>query len=246
MEPYDSIAAYYDLEHETFTDDVELFRQMLYEGPVLEIGVGTGRIAAALAQDGLEVWGVDRSEAMLARAQGRAGSLSSLHLVQSDVRDLGLGRRFRAAIFPLNGLWHLPDCDAQLDALSAIGRHLEEDGLFVVDTSNPHAMDDLGQTGHVRVRFRAALEGDEVTGYSAAWDDAAEQRLTLDLWYDRVAPDGRVRRQAGRLVLRYLYRAELELLLRLAGFRVEHVYGSYALERYCTTSERLLMVARLA
>jgi len=244
MEPYDAIAAYYDLEHDGFDDDVELYRQMLYEGPILEVGAGTGRVAVPLAQEGIEVWGVDVSEAMLDRARERAGDAPALYLIHGDVRHLNLERRFRAAILPLNALWHLRDIDAQLEGLGAIARHLEPGARIIIDTSNPHTMDDRGASGSIRVRFHGNVSGDRVTGYSAAWDDEAQQMLTLDLWYDRLEPDGRVRRESARLELRYLYRHELELLMRLAGFQPEHVYGSYALDPYETVSERLLFTAR--
>jgi SAM-dependent methyltransferase len=244
-EPYAQIADLYDVEHDQFDDDFHFYRQMLDAGPVLEVGVGTGRLAVPLARAGLEVWGVDPSDAMIERARSRAGSFPSLHLIECDIRRLQVEQRFQAAMFTLNTLWHLPDSDGQLSALRAVAAHLVPAGLLLVDTSNPHTMDDRGAAGAVRVRFRTSRDGADITGFSAAWDDEAAQRLTLDLWYDLAAPDGRIQRRGTQLRLRYLYRFELEMLLRLAGFRIEHVYGSYDLEAYETVSPRLILSARL-
>ena len=64
MNEYDSIAAYYDIEHDDFRDDVDLYLNLIQEGPLLEIGAGTGRILGRLADTGLEAWGVEPSSAM--------------------------------------------------------------------------------------------------------------------------------------------------------------------------------------
>jgi SAM-dependent methyltransferase len=246
MDPYESIAEFYDLEHEEFDEDLQLYRQMLREGPILEVGIGTGRIGIALAHLGLEIWGIDTSTQMLARARERARGMSNLHLVEADIRELDLEQRFRAALFPLNTLWHLPDSNAQLLALSAIRRHLESGCLLIVDTSNPLMLADRGANGEVRVRSHPKRDADAPIIFSAAWDDEAEQTLTLELWSVRTSPGGTTRRQQGRLSLRYLYRPELELVLRLAGFSVERVYGSYELEPYTTSSPRIIVTARPA
>jgi SAM-dependent methyltransferase len=246
MDAYDAVAAYYDLEHDDFVEDIALYRQLLYAGPILEVGVGTGRIAIPLAREGHEVWGLDPSAAMLDRARVRAENLPTLHLVHGDVRTTRLQKRFNAALISLNGLWHFPDMEVQLEALRSIASQLVPGGMLVVDTSNPYTMDDRGAAGLVRLRHRHTEDGHEVSTFGAAWDDEGAQVLTLELWYDRSGSDGKVDRRCARLTLRYLYRYELELLLRLAGFRVERVYGSYDLDPYETSSPRLLAVARLA
>jgi SAM-dependent methyltransferase len=245
-DPYAAIADYYDLEHEEFNEDIAFYRQLLHRSPILEVGTGTGRIAVPLARDGLEVCGIDTSASMLARARVRAGSLGGLQLMQADVRSLALETRFASAIFGLNALWHLVDQDSQLQALRAVAHHLLPGALLVLDTSNPHSLEDREASGVVRQRWQGTVHGGEVRSYSSAWDDGAGQLLTLDVWYDRVREDGKVRRSSSRLTLRYVYRPELELLLRLAGFHVEHVYGSYDLDPYSTVSPHLLVTARPA
>jgi SAM-dependent methyltransferase len=244
MDPYEPIAAFYDLEHDDFDEDIAFYRQLLAEGPIFEVGTGTGRVAVPLARDGLEVWGIDQSPAMLRRARSRGAGISTLRLVEGDVRTLRLERRFKAALFTLNAIWHFSDAESQLQSLRSVAAHAESGGLIVVDTSNPHSMDDHGANGLIRLRHRYRSGGEEVSTFSAAWDDEGAQILTLDLWYDRAGKTGAVRRSSARLVLRYLYRYELELLLRLAGLRVEQLYGSYDLDPYETASPRLLAVAR--
>ena len=72
MEPYEPIAAYYDSEHDQFSDDVEWYVHLAeVAGPwVLELGCGSGRLMAPLAAAGNQVVGIDASAAMLERAGG--------------------------------------------------------------------------------------------------------------------------------------------------------------------------------
>jgi len=243
MDPYQAITAYYDLEHDAYQDDVDFYLNLLQRGPILEVGAGTGRVMLPLARSGLEVWGVDPSEAMLQRARNRLAGQQRAHLVCRSARDLRLDVRFAAVLLSLNALWHLPDIDAQVDTLNSLRAHLLQDGMLIVDVSNPYTMLDRGARGETRRRFAAAAEGKHVEGFSAAWDDPGRQRLLLSLMYDETAADGVLRRTRTQLDLRYVYRYELELLLRLTRFRIHSLYGSYDLEEYGETSPNIIVVA---
>jgi SAM-dependent methyltransferase len=243
MDPYHDIAAFYDLEHEVFRDDLDFYLNMISEGPVLEIGSGTGRLLAPLADSGLEVWGIDSSAAMLQRARRRLRTHPNAHLVQAAVGELELPIRFRVALFPLNTLWHLPHLEAQLQALAIVHRHLAPGGRLILDLSNPLTMADRGADGEVRQRFERTVEDKQVAGFSAAWDDEAEQRLSLSLMYEELQQDGQTLRSRARLELRYIYRFELELLLRLSRFQLLATYGWYDLRPYSADSPNLIAVA---
>lgn len=243
MDRYQEIAAYYDIEHDEIAEDIGFYLNILTGGPVLEVGAGTGRVMLPLIRGGLEVWGVDSSPAMLGRARTLLAGLPGAHLIETPIEQLNLGTRFRAAIFSLNSLWHLPSSGAQLDALAAVRRHLLPDSLLIIDLTNPLTMADRGANGEVRRRFERQLEGHTITGFSAATDDEGEQRLTLPLWYDDIGPEGLVCRASTTLHLRYLYRSELELLARLSGFAPRQLYGSYDLEPYTAQSQNIILLA---
>lgn len=243
MNSYDLIARFYDYEHQSFRDDIDFYLQLLPPGPVLEVGSGTGRITGQLAEAGCEVWGIEPSLSMVELARQRLRSTKRAHLVVGRLEDLDLDVRFGAALLPLNTLWHFSDLEAQLTALRVIKRHLLPTGLLAVDLSNPLTMADRGAVGEVRRRFHVAVETGSVTGFSAAWDHEADQLIHLELWYDEVSADGVLRRTETELDLRYLFRPELELLLRHSGFRPGPVYGSYDLEAYGSASPRLIALA---
>jgi SAM-dependent methyltransferase len=242
MNEYDEIASYYDCEHSAFHDDIDLYLNLIHEGPVLEIGSGTGRIMERLANAGLEVWGIEPSGGMLAKARERLRGRENAHLVQSTAADVALSHKSAAALLPVNTLWHATEPEGQLEMLWSAHRHLRPGGMIVIDLANPHSMADRGASGELRQAFQGACQGSTLTRTTAAWDDPGEQILELSLTYEVNARDGSVSRTVARLRLRYLYRPEAELLLRQAGFGLRQTYGSYDLDRYTTDSPRIILI----
>src|SRR5947209_19363908 len=114
MDPYQDIVHFYDLEHDAFDDDASFFADLVQEGPVLEVGCGTGRIVERLARTGLEVIGIDTSEAMLSAARARLAGVANASVQLMSVQALSLSSQFRSVIWPLNVLWHLPGLEAQI------------------------------------------------------------------------------------------------------------------------------------
>lgn len=244
MDPYRDVAALYDCEHDAFQDDIAFYLDQMIDGPVLEVGTGTGRIALALLRSGLELWGVDPSAAMLDRARNRLAEFTSAHLMLGTVSDLPAQSRFGTAIVPLNTLWHLPDNVSQILLLEEVRSRLTPEGLLFVDLSNPLALAERGSRGECRERFSGRCGNGYLTVLSAAWDDQAGQQLSLSLTYDMTDVSGSVRRSHADFRFRYLYRFELELILRHAGFRPVATYGSYDGQPYRTDSTNIIAVAR--
>jgi SAM-dependent methyltransferase len=243
MDPYADIARYYDWEHDEFDDDIAFYLNSISGGPVLEVGVGTGRIALPLARAGYEIWGVDPSDAMLTRARERLKGSAAVHLCLGFVDQLDPNLTFPFVVLALNTLWHLPDLEGQIGMLRSIERRLRPGGLLLVDLSNPLTMADRQSRGELRQRVRRSISGRTICALSAAWDNEAEQLLTLSLTYEETHVDGLTRRSFADLRLRYLYRFECELALRQAGLALRQCYGWYDLQPFTSSSPNLLMVA---
>lgn len=244
MDPYRDIVEFYDLEHDAFDDDASYFANLVQEGPVLEVGCGTGRIVERLARGGLEVLGIDTSEAMLSAARVRLADVPNAAVRLMSVESLSLSRHFRAVIWPLNVLWHLPTLAAQVGALRQVRSCMEMGGLLVIDLTNPLTLTNQNAGDAVQLRFHSRKNGNLVQAFSSTVDSPAEQLLGLSLWYDRIDDAGSVRRTLTHLPLRYTYRYELELMLFSAGFGPGQTYGSYDLDPYAAESPNLLTVAR--
>ncbi|HEV2456722.1 MAG TPA: methyltransferase domain-containing protein, partial [Ktedonobacterales bacterium] len=139
-DPYASIAEWYDVEHDAFTEDAECFTSLLaathdQRASVLEIGSGTGRLAAALAITGYDVTGVEPSAAMRARMAARLARLPErvarrIRVVAGGPSALGLPKesRFDAAIFSANTLAHLLTSEERHQAFSILHDHLRPAG----------------------------------------------------------------------------------------------------------------------
>ena len=244
MDPYRDIVKFYDLEHDALDDDASFFANLIQEGPVLEVGCGSGRILERLARTGLEVLGIDTSEAMLAAARDRLADWPNASVQLMSVESLSLSHTFPSVIWPLNVLWHLPNLAAQVGALRQVRSCMADGGMLVIDLSNPLTLANQHVGDAVQLRFRSQNNGSLIQSFSSTVDSPAEQLLSLSLWYDRIDDSGSVSRTLTHLPLRYTYRYELELMLISAGFRPGQTYGSYDLEPYVAESPNLLTVAR--
>ncbi|MGH2449644.1 MAG: class I SAM-dependent methyltransferase [Chloroflexota bacterium] len=244
MDQYDAIARFYDCQHDAFHDDVDFYRNLVTVGPILEVGCGTGRITRPLAEEGLEIFGVDLSSGMLRIAEERLEGFPNAHLARRTIDAFPPEPRFAAVLYPLNVLWHEISLSAQLNSLDAARQRILPQGLLVIAVSNPLTLMDRRSDGEVRQRFAGPFEGERLIITAASWDDEASQLLTSDLSYDLVAANGNVTRTGTRIEFRYTYRAELELLLQVAGFQTTQVYGSYDLDPYDAASGELIVVGR--
>ncbi|HEU5430588.1 MAG TPA: class I SAM-dependent methyltransferase [Thermomicrobiales bacterium] len=250
-DPYAAIAALYDLEHAAWTDDLELYLNVarVVGDPILELGCGTGRLLVPLAEAGFRVTGVDRSAAMLARAErfaADAGVADRVELVETGMTELGglPAGTFGLVLVPLNGLLHLASAGEQRHALTAARRLLDPRGQLVLDLMNPTPETLRSIDGGVIHEGQWTLvDGTRADKFGARRVFPAEQRIDTDLWYDLIGSDGAVRRIATSFPMRYVHRAELELMLELAGFAEWQVYGGYELEPFDDAADRLVVTA---
>ena len=252
-DPYAGIAELYDLEHRDYGDDLGLYFDLarVVGDPILELGCGTGRVLVPLAEAGYRITGLDASTPMLDRARTatEAAGVSSrvtLHAGPMAQAERAAGGPFGLAIIALNGLLHLPSAEAQRTALTAARRALDPRAQLVVDVLNPtpealRALDSaLGHEGTWRLP-----DGTRVDKFAARRVSPSRQRIDTELWYDRLAPDRTLHRTATSYPMRYVHRAELELMLELSGFVEWQVYGGYELEPYDDVSERLIVIAEV-
>jgi len=243
----DGLAEYYDLRHGAFSEDVPFYQRLAEEaeGPILELGCGTGRLLAALCARH-PVIGVDVSGEMLRRARAAVThhGCRNVLLLRADLRRPVVQRGAGLAILALNTLCHFASQAEQLAVLRAARESLAPEGLLALDVPNPHLELEARPAG--ACLLEAIHECPDKTIYEWSVTDAelGEQLLRVRSIYDRVAPDGSVSRRSLAFGLRLFYRYELELLLVSAGLRPEAVLGDYDHSPYRGDSPRLLVLAR--
>jgi SAM-dependent methyltransferase len=220
MSSYDAIAALYDPWSRSVTEDVEFYvaQSRKSGGPVVELGVGTGRIAVPVAKAGVHVIGIDDSEGMLALCRSRAEGAGVSDLVElrlGDLRRPPVLERVALVTCPFRALLHLASDEERLDALRAVYRLLIPHGRFVFDVFAP-SMEDVEETNG---RW---LEREPGIWERADWD-LKQRVLTLA-----------VRGETGETAMRLSWRSpeEWRALLERAGFEVEAMYGWFDLRPY--------------
>ncbi|HXH20478.1 MAG TPA: class I SAM-dependent methyltransferase [Dehalococcoidia bacterium] len=253
-DPYADFAELYDFAYWDFTDDVDFYENLarIHDAPVLELGAGTGRLAIRLAAAGFPVTGLDSSAPMLARAREnmRAAGISEkrLRLVQAPMTDFDLGQRFGLVVVAANTFQHLLTTAEQRACLACAARHLIPGGTFAMSVRSPASVswEDAGAPAPVMLDWtrRDAATGETVMKLVAAHPDPATMTRHLTYIYDRIGPDGSLRRALFETDLRYSSQAEVELLLQEAGLHVTHVYGDYDLAPVGPGTEQLIFVAR--
>lgn len=231
----------YDLENGEFEPDGLLLLEIARKtgNPVLELGCGTGRLTIPMAQNGVDITGLDIVPGMLDRARQKAGGLP-IQWVLADARSCSLDRTFRMIFESGSVFQHMltrPDQEAFLARVSA---HLDDEGVFVFGSFFPHpdqlVSDDVEKewfTTHHPNGWEIRVSGTEYydelrqvkveTAYRR-WTDASGKEVVS------VAP----------LSLRYNFPQELEALLHYNGFTVAERFGEN--DRSPLTNESRLMI----
>jgi len=211
LSSYDAIAELYDPWSASVVEDVAFYLEEARRsgGPVVELGVGTGRIAVPIAADGISVIGVDSSRGMLdvcARRATLAGV--ELDLRVGDLRKPPVSERVPLVICPFRSLLHMHTDEDRLSVLAAAYDLLVPGGRFVFDVFAPDAAD-IAQT-HERW-----LEREPGIFEHAVWDQTA-RTLTLTVRDDQLETT---------MALAWLSPKEWQALLEAAGFEIEACYG---------------------
>jgi SAM-dependent methyltransferase len=217
---YDSIAALYDPWSRSVKEDVDFYvaEARKADGPIVELGVGTGRIAVPTAQAGVQVIGIDSSEGMLEICRRRAAEVGVSELLDlrlGDLRRPPVQERVTLVTCPFRALLHLQSDEERLDAFRAVYRLLHPGSRFVFDVFAPSRAD-------VEETHGRWLEREPGIWERADWD-LDSRILTLS-----------VRGEAGETRMRLAWRApdEWRYLLEQTGFEVLALYGWFDLRPY--------------
>jgi SAM-dependent methyltransferase len=211
---YDAIAELYDPWSRSVVEDVTFYVEEARKaapGPVVELGVGTGRIAVPVASEGVAVIGVDSSAGMLdvCREQARLAGVERLvDLRVGDYREPPVEEPVPLVLCPFRAYLHLGSDEERLRALAAARALLAEDGLLVFDVFTP-GREDIEET-HGRW-----LEREPGIFERADWDER-RRVLTLSLR----GPSAET-----TMSLAWISQGEWQDLLERAGFAVEACYG---------------------
>ena len=232
MSEYDPIARLYDPWSASVVEDISFYvdEALGADGTVVELGVGTGRIAIPTAMAGVNVIGVDSSAGMLAVCRERgdeAGVGALLDLRLGDLRRPPVDERVQLVTCPFRAFLHLASDEARLQALGAVRGLLEPGGRLVFDVFSP-SQEDVEET-HGRW-----IEREPGIDERADWDLDA-QTLTLSV---------RGEQGASSMTLWWLEPQRWNALLLEAGFDVEACYGWFDRRPYAGGEDTVWIASR--
>ena len=232
MSDYDPIARLYDPWSASVTEDISFYVEeaLAAGGPVVELGVGTGRIAIPTAMAGVHVIGVDSSAGMLAVCAQRArdaGVAELLDLRQGDLRAPPVTERVRLVTCPFRAYLHLASDEERLEALAAARELLEPGGRLVFDVFAP-SPEDIEET-HGRW-----IEREPGIDERADWDLVA-QTLTLSV---------RGEQGASSMTLWWLEPPRWHALIAEAGLTVEACFGWFDRRPYAGGEDTVWIASR--
>ena len=245
MPEYDPLADLYDLEY-VHDYDVPFWLALAErEGEtVIEWGAGTGRIAVPLAEKGFDVTAVEVSERMVERGRSKS---EAVEWVRGDMRSARPGKRYGLAVCAFNSFLCLTSVEDALAFLRNAREHLEPGGLLGIDVSafTPEELAEDPGGPERQHDFTRQLPQGKLERFSLSRYDAASQIMEMRLFYELHGNDGALRSHRSHdLAIRVTSRDELVLMLWLAGFEVEAVYGGFADEPFTIGSDHLIVLAR--
>jgi SAM-dependent methyltransferase len=214
---------------------VERLRALAGGGRALEMAIGTGRVAVPLAEAGVDVAGIELCQPMIDQLRTKAGA-ERIPVVQGSMTTERVEGTFSLVFLVFNGISNVLTQDEQIAVFENAARHLAPGGRFVIELWVP----DLqalppGRTGSV---FAAR------PGYLAAdvFDTVEQHVVSHHVTFDR---DGGTAARIFRSPHRYIWPAELDLMARIAGFRLESRHGGWSDEPFTADSRDHVSVYRL-
>jgi SAM-dependent methyltransferase len=220
-------AATYDShpERADTSASVDLLEEFARGGPVLELAIGTGRVALPLAWRGLRVDGVEVSPDIVAKLRAKPGG-DQVQLAIRDMKDVPVSGQYPLIYLVFNTLFNLITQDDQVGCFENVAAHLVADGVFLIEAVVP----DLRQFRNDQYVQAEAVELDEVRLDVCRLDSLAQRLDKSHL----VISNGGV--HAYPVVLRYVWPSEMDLMARIAGLRLQHRWASWTREPLTSTS----------
>lgn len=231
----EALAAVYDADfvRDDLDATVDALVELAGDRPVLELAVGTGRIALPLRARGVDITGMDASPAMVARLRAKPRG-TDVPVVLGDMADISIEGEFGVIFVAWNSLFCLPDQASQVRCFASAAAHLASGGVFVVES---FVADFSAYVGGQRVTTTRVEGGIVRLGASVHFpaDQVIETaHITLSNAGAQVHP----------MTIRYAQPAELDLMAQVAGLELVDRWGSWAKAPFTNASRSAVSIWR--
>jgi SAM-dependent methyltransferase len=224
----------YDTIYSWHRDDIDFYVRKAQEanGPVLEVGCGTGRVLLPSLAAGVDIDGIDLRQGMIDVLAAKAAALGAKpkHLLQSDMRDFTMPRRYHLITMPFRVFQHAMTTADQLKTLRCVRDHLESGGALILNVFLP----DYGRLAQpdgeqaLEREFEHPETGLPVFCYATQWRDRVNQTMRIEAEVQESDARGYVGKTLRyEFQMRWVFKAEMELLLHTAGFARFSAIGGF-------------------
>ena len=226
------IAEIYDQLHTSYEEAaISTLTQLAGSGRVLELGIGTGRIALPLAKGGLPVHGVDSSGAMISKLRAKPGG-DQITVTSGNFADVDINGEFSLVFVVFNTFFLLLSQAEQVRCFRNVARRLSKDGVFLLEAFVPDMTRfDKGQN----------VSATKVTAASVRLDvsehDPIEQRVNSHHLF--ITEEGI---KLYPIQIRYAWPSELDLMAGLAGLRLKWRWSGWQGESFTASSQKHISV----
>lgn len=223
----------YDALHDPGTTEacVDLIAELAGDGDVLELAIGTGRIALPLAERGLRISGFDASPEMLKILEGKPGG-SNIETWIADMASFDLERKYDFAFLVFNTLYNITAQKDQVACFQQVANHLRPGGRFLVEAFMPNR-ESFENNQAVRTKH---------VSFDSVWLEAVQHdpvAQTLNYQRIRITETGT---RLKPLPMRYVWPAELDLMAQIAGLRPVAHWGGWQKQPLTASSDMYVIV----
>lgn len=228
----DRIAEIYDEFYSDYDPAaIELLVELAVNGPALELGIGTGRIALALHEKGVAVQGIDASKAMLSQLRSKPHG-AEIEVLTGSFAEFKIDKRFQLIYVVFNTFFALLTQEEQVRCFKTVSEHLSNDSMFLMEVFVPNL---CRFVDHQTVRA-LNLTDDGIQLEVSQIDPVAQQ---ISSHHTLLSKDG-IRLYPVKL--RYAWPSELDLMAQIAGLSLHHRWSSWSKDEFTKDSKRHISV----
>ncbi|MBL6989590.1 MAG: class I SAM-dependent methyltransferase [Bacteriovoracaceae bacterium] len=211
-------------------------------GPVLELCCGTGRLTIPLAQKGIDITGIDYTDAMLKAAHKKAKRHNlEIEFLKQDMRSFEVNKLFKLIFIPFNSLQCLVDFRDVEQVFTNVKKHLGPGGVFIIDIFNPNIQYIVEGTGTPVEKYRFSLgDGRHVVIKETCCYNAKFQVNNVT-WQHQISG----KKSDQQLPMRCFYPLEMEALLYYNGLKMIDRFGDFDESPFSSNSPKQIIVAEV-
>src|SRR5437588_322648 len=231
----DRVAEIYDEWHPAAPPEmIAALKDLAGAGPALELGIGTGRVALPLAAQGLDVHGIDASEAMVAKLRAKPGG-GSIPVTAGNFVEVRAGGDYSLIFVAFNTFFALGPQEEQVQCFANVAKRLRPGGLFLIEAFVP----DLTRFTRGQIIQAMQVEVDEVKLEASRHDPLTQSTLSQHVL---ITKEGT---KLYPVQVRYAWPAELDLMARLAGMRRRERWSNWRRDPFTAASANHISIYEL-